>query len=102
MDAAAPLVRAGLLAAGRGRDLTLPGPPDGIERGPVCPLSGLRAGPDCPHQKLEHFAAGHAPGRACDWHRREGGRVVVRYPAEVQPWARRSAERGGRHLAARW
>jgi penicillin-binding protein 1C len=100
MDAAAPLVRAGLLAGSGGRHLTLPARPDGIASGLVCPLSGLRAGPDCPHQKLEHFAAGHAPGRTCDWHRREGDRVVVRYPVEAQPWARRHAERGGRHLSA--
>ncbi|HKE16757.1 MAG TPA: transglycosylase domain-containing protein, partial [Kofleriaceae bacterium] len=99
MDAAAPLVRAGLLAGGGGRDLTLPGPPDGIESGLVCPLSGLRAGPDCPHQKLERFAAGHAPRVPCDWHRREGGRVVVRYPREIEPWARRRAEQGGRQIA---
>ena len=100
MDAAAPLVRAGLLAASSGRDLTLPGPPDGIDRGLVCPLSGLRPGPDCPHQKLEHFATGHAPRGTCNWHHREGDRVVIRYPAEAQPWARRTAERGGRKVAA--
>jgi penicillin-binding protein 1C len=100
MDAAAPLVRAGLLAGAGGRDLTLPARPDGIESGSVCPLSGMRAGPDCPHQKLERFASGHAPGRTCDWHRRAGDSVVVRYPVEAQPWARRQAERGGRHLSA--
>jgi penicillin-binding protein 1C len=100
MDAAAPLVRAGLLAGGGGRDLTLPGAPAGVEHAEVCPLSGLRPGPDCPHRKREHFAAGRIPARPCDWHRSEGGRVTVRYPAEARPWARREAERGGRDLTA--
>ncbi|HWM84692.1 MAG TPA: transglycosylase domain-containing protein [Kofleriaceae bacterium] len=100
MDAAAPLVRAGLLAGGGGRDLTLPGRPDGIESGLVCPLSGLRPGSDCPHRKLEQFAAGRAPGRDCDWHRREGGRLVVHYPPEARAWAERQSHRGGRHLTA--
>jgi penicillin-binding protein 1C len=101
MDAAAPLVRAGLLAAAAGRDLTLPSPPPGVDTAEVCPLSGLRPGPDCPHRKLEHFARGHAPGRACDWHRREAGRLVVRFPPEAAAWAAREAARGGRQVAAR-
>jgi penicillin-binding protein 1C len=96
MDAAAPLVRAGLLAGSGGRDLTLPVAPPGVESALVCPLSGLPAGPDCPHQKLDHFAAGRVPNRPCDWHHREGEHLVVRYPPEVRPWARRQAERGGR------
>jgi penicillin-binding protein 1C len=99
MDAAAPLVRAGLLSAAAGRDLTLPAAPSGVASALVCPLSGLRAGPDCPHQKREHFAAGHIPGQTCNWHRREGDRVVIHVPAEASAWARRQATRGGRELA---
>jgi penicillin-binding protein 1C len=101
MDSAAPLVRAGLLAGAAGRDLTLPGAPDSIAQASVCPLSGLRPGPDCPHRKRESFAAGRVPTRSCDWHRREGDRVVVHYPAEAAAWAKRHAAQGGRELALR-
>jgi len=101
MDAAAPLVRAGLLAGSGGHDLHLPGPPPGVETALVCPLSGLPAGPDCPHQKLEYVASGRVPAHPCDWHHREDGHVMVRYPPEIRPWARRQAERGGRQVAAR-
>ena len=100
MQAAAPLVRAGLLIGSGGRDLTLPGPPGGVTTAVVCPLSGMPAGPDCPHRKREHFAAGRAPTRSCDWHRHEGGRAVVRYPVEARAWAAREASRGGREVAA--
>jgi hypothetical protein len=44
-------------------------------------------GPDCPH-KHELFAAGTRPTRICTWHRRACGRREVRYPAEVEGWAR--------------
>lgn len=97
MDASAPLVRAGLLAAAGGRDLTLPAAPDGVTTAYVCPLSGLRPGPSCPHQKLEHVAHGHEPTGTCDWHRAGG---AVRYPEIARAWARRHAEQGGRHLTA--
>ncbi len=98
MDASAPLVRAGLLAAAGGRDLTLPAPPPGaVTTRAVCPLSGLRPGPNCPHQKLEHFADGHEPTETCSWHQ-DGGEI--RYPEVARPWARRHAEQGGRHLTA--
>jgi penicillin-binding protein 1C len=98
MDAAAPIVRAGFLATGDRH--TLPSPPDGVTSAVVCPLSGRLAGPDCPHEKREHFATGGVPRARCDWHRREGGRVVVRYPVEVRPWAERQRRKGGQ-LAAR-
>lgn len=95
MQAAAPLVRAGLLAIGR--DLTLPEKPDEVTTATVCPVSGLRPGPDCPHQKLEHFARGHEPSETCSWHR-DGG--AIRYPEIARAWAERNAARGGRHLTA--
>jgi hypothetical protein len=44
-------------------------------------------GPDCPH-KHELFAAGTRPTRICTWHRRACGRGEVRYPPEVEGWAR--------------
>ena len=97
MDAAAPLVRAGLLAAAGGRDLTLPAAPETVTTVTVCPLSGLLAGPDCPHQKLEHVARGHEPRGTCDWHLAGG---EVRYPEVARAWARRRAEQGGRRITA--
>jgi len=48
----------------------------------ICALSGLRAGPRCPHQ-VEWFTPGTAPERECDWHRPSG--MVL--PAEYQEWA---------------
>ena len=48
----------------------------------ICALSGLRAGPRCPHQ-VEWFAPGTVPERECDWHQ-PGGLVL---PAEYQEWA---------------
>jgi len=83
MQAAAPLVRAGLLVAGQGRSLTLPPRPGGLTTAEVCPVSGMLAGAQCPHRKLDHFRRGTVPTHRCDWHRREGSRVVVRYPPEV-------------------
>ncbi len=96
MQSAAPLVRAGLLAVAGDGALTLPEPPPGITSAYVCPLSGMRVSPDCPHRKLEHFAGGHLPTRRCDWHHHDG---TVSYPAEVEEWAERQRERGARHLA---
>jgi penicillin-binding protein 1C len=95
MHASAPLVRAGLLAIGR--DLTLPARPDEVSTAYVCPVSGLRPGPDCPHQKLEHFARGHEPHETCSWHQ-PGGKL--HYPEIARAWAERAAERGGKNLTA--
>jgi penicillin-binding protein 1C len=97
MSSAAPLVRAGLLAYADGRMLTLPGPPDGIEEVDLCPLSGLRAGPNCPHRIREKVVAGRAPLKPCDWHGPDGR---VRWPSEAERWAEREATRGGRGLTA--
>ena len=99
MQSAAPLVRAGLLLAGDGHTLRLPPRPDDVDGGVVCALSGKRPSAHCPHRKHEHFARGHGPSEICDWHRREGARVVVEYPPEARDWAQRTRRRGGRHLA---
>jgi len=99
MQSAAPLVRAGLLLYAGGKPLTLPEPPSGITTAYVCPLSGELVSADCPHRKLEYFAVGHVPTEHCTWHRHEGDRLVIHYPPEVEPWAQRQRERGGRHLA---
>jgi penicillin-binding protein 1C len=97
MATAAPLVRDGFLAAARERPLTLPPRPAGVVTAEVCPLSGARPSPDCPHRKRDHFVAGTVPDHACDWHHAGG----VRYPPALAGWERRLRQRGGRHLAAR-
>ena len=98
MKSAAPLVRAGFLLAAEGYEPTLPGRPDGVEVGTVCPLSGMRTSAHCPFQKQEYYRAGKAPDKTCDWHRHDGGQVIVEYPARARDWARRHRERGGKHL----
>jgi penicillin-binding protein 1C len=103
MRSAAPLVRAGLLLASRGHDLTLPERPEGVEAGTVCALSGMAPSPDCPHHKRDYARRGRRGSqpdrqRTCDWHRRDNGHVVIDYPAELSAWARRRRQRGGRHL----
>ncbi|WP_428263158.1 transglycosylase domain-containing protein [Haliangium sp.] len=96
MTGAAPLVRAGLLLASGGRRLGLPAAPDDIERGEVCPLSGMRASDACPHRKQEVFRRGHGPRERCDWHLDPAQGGQVRYPARARDWAERTGARGGR------
>lgn len=47
-------------------------PGDRIVSAEICPLSGERPTPDCPHHRLDLFAAEYAPGpvRDCSIHRR--------------------------------
>ena len=98
MSGAAPLVRLGLLAAGKGGRLTLPRRPQGLVRQRVCPLSGMPASRHCPRRKVDYFLKGKVPSHECDWHQHEGGRVVVNYPTEIAAWAQRKRNAGGRHL----
>jgi penicillin-binding protein 1C len=98
MDAAAPLVRAGMMSAARGRALTLPRRPVGVVEASVCALSGELASEDCPHRKREFFRDGTVPTDTCDWHAREGDRVSVRYPSELASWAERTRHAGGREI----
>jgi penicillin-binding protein 1C len=86
MHTAAPLARAALLAASRGRDLHLATRPDGIARAEVCPISGELPGEHCPHRRLDWFREGTIPRETCDWHRAEG----IRYPGPLEGWARRN------------
>lgn len=89
MDAAAPLVRAGMLAVAGGRPLTLPGPPADIVDVDVCEISGMLAGEHCPRIH-EHAARGHAPAVPCTWHDASG---ITTYPARAAGWlARRKYE----------
>jgi penicillin-binding protein 1C len=88
MQGAAPLIRAAFVSlAARFGPPTAPERPASLERGEVCALSGLLPGPDCPH-KHELFAAGTRPHQACTWHRRACGRREVKYPPELEGWAR--------------
>ncbi len=87
MVGAAPLWRDAMLAAMDGRPRRAFARPDGIERRPVCTVSGRPRGPHCPHVRMEQLATAHvAP--PCDWHGPEG--------LAVPPSAfRRGAEAGG-------
>jgi len=98
MDAAAPLVRTGMMLGARGRKLTLPEQPEGIVAARVCPVSGKLVGHDCPHTKREFFAEGTVPDDHCDWHAHEDDHLAVHYPAEVSGWAYRKRHAGGRGI----
>jgi penicillin-binding protein 1C len=88
MDAAAPLVRAGMLAAAGGHRLTLPARPDGIDDVEVCADSGLAPGPHC-HHVHDYMAHGHAPLAPCDWHDALTGALT--YPvARAKGWLARA------------
>ena len=67
-----------------------PGSPPALETAEVCPLSGERRGPDCPHARAEVFPATGAsrpPSSTCRMHvslrvdRRNGLRAGARCPA---------------------
>lgn len=80
MEAAAPLVRAGLLLAAAGRPLTLPEPPPGLATREVCPVSGQARGVYCPGGMRELGRMGRAD-RPCERHMLDAeGRVTVRWP----------------------
>ncbi|MGE3527455.1 MAG: transglycosylase domain-containing protein, partial [Gemmatimonadales bacterium] len=85
VSGAGPLLhRAILVTAGRYPPGRLAGPAAaGATPVTVCRLSGLRAGPRCPHQ-VEWFLPGTAPAAECDWHSSAGS---VRLPVEYAEWA---------------
>jgi penicillin-binding protein 1C len=87
---AGPLLhRAVLATAARYAPGTLPTPAaSGATQVVICRVSGLLAGPECPHA-TEWFARGTAPTAVCDWHRE--GRVFL--PAEYAEWEQQSAGR---------
>jgi penicillin-binding protein 1C len=63
--------------------------PAGLVEGEVCPLSGLRPGPHCPHRRHDQFLAGTVPTETCDWHREDG---TIAWPDELYGWARRTGQ----------
>jgi len=93
VSGAAPIFRDVMLAAQRRASGGLPAPeqdwlrvPDGLERRPVCALSGLEAASACPRTHSEWLPVeGRRP--ACSWHREAGGRRFVQWPAEYRAWA---------------
>jgi penicillin-binding protein 1C len=96
MDSAAPLVRAGMLLAANGRELSLPTAPETIRTEHVCADSGMPATALCPHQKLEYVSSDRAPRAPCTWHQHdESGRIVMTVPDIAKPWAERVKKRGG-------
>jgi penicillin-binding protein 1C len=62
--------------------------PRGYTTASVCPLSGKKAGPDCPDAKVEVFAPGTEPVEKCPYHvrlridRRNGLRAGLSCPAK--------------------
>ena len=65
MSGAAPLAKDALLIASKGKMLSLPPMPAGVDVAAICPLSGKRVSADCPHQKREYFLKGLVPGEVC-------------------------------------
>jgi penicillin-binding protein 1C len=89
---AGPIFHAVMLSAAKrahggrlpiGDDAPIVNPPAGIERAPICALSGLRPSTSCPNLTSE-WVASDAPVRFCSWHH-DG---YVDWPAEYQGWAR--------------
>ncbi|MBX3161682.1 MAG: transglycosylase domain-containing protein [Deltaproteobacteria bacterium] len=89
MDAAAPLVRAAMLALANGHRLTLPPRPDTVGEIEVCAVSGGVPGEGCP--RVHDYAAhGHGPTETCAWHDRAGH---LTYPARAKGWLARARAR---------
>jgi penicillin-binding protein 1C len=59
--------------------------PEGFVRQEVCALSGMAPTAACFSRVSEYVRRGSEPP-ACTWHRLEGGRPTVSYPAEYQSW----------------
>lgn len=65
---AAPLFRDVMLAAMRERPPAAPEPPLALTQLEICPLSGQRPGPHCPHRVRERFAVERVPTGSCTLH----------------------------------
>ncbi len=64
---AAPLWAEVMILASKSHH-ALPGPPAGLERREICPLSGKLISPHCPLSAEEVFLAGTAPSDPCTFH----------------------------------
>lgn len=67
---AAPLFRDVMLELHPDFATAPPAVPPGLLQAPICPVSGLRPGADCPGSTLEWFISGSEPRSACQVHRR--------------------------------
>lgn len=89
LQGATPLMRSIYTAiASRYGDPSAPARPQSLVSAQVCPLSGKRPGPNCPHHKAELFVAGSVPEETCDWHQRVCGQPHVEFPKALAPWTR--------------
>jgi 1A family penicillin-binding protein len=107
VSGAAPIWHDFVEAALRGEPAAEFRRPEGLVDVEVCALSGLLAGPDCPHRVTELFIEGTEPAETCTMHRRVAldratglratadtppERIVERLytilPPEAQAWAR--------------
>ncbi len=89
---AGPIFHAVMLAAMKGKpatDAPIVEPPPGLERAPVCALSGLRPSMSCPNVETE-WVAGDAPVEFCSWHHDDW----IDWPSEYRDWARSEARNG--------
>jgi penicillin-binding protein 1C len=99
---AGPIFHSVMLAAMKGKtssDVPIVEPPPGLERAPVCALSGLRPSTSCPNVETE-WVASDAPVEFCSWHH-DGW---VDWPSEYRDWARveaRATIAGPAHPTAR-
>jgi penicillin-binding protein 1C len=105
VSGAGPLFHAVMQSAAR-RLPALPAAEESAVTLAICPLSGLRAGPHCPHAIQERYRTRAVPARSCEWHaerwvdaagelsgpRCAGAerRVFEIYPAEYRAWAEQS------------
>jgi len=82
VSGAAPIWRDFMQAALKGRPVTQFPRPEGLAEVEICALSGLRAGPHCPHRHKELFIAGTEPQEECDWHHAFGIDRATGLPAD--------------------
>lgn len=65
--------------------------PDSYKKLPVCALSGMKSGPDCPSTKMEYVEwktdKAEENFKTCTWHYRQNGITRIRYPSAFQHWA---------------
>jgi membrane peptidoglycan carboxypeptidase len=69
ISGAAPMWHDFMQAALKGKPIRQFVRPDSLVKVEICSLSGLCAGPHCPHRRQELFIAGTEPQEECDWHR---------------------------------
>ncbi len=103
---AGPLFHDVMVAAMRKRAPEPLPPLEGFVEVEICPLSGERATPDCPHKTHEHFAPTSVPHATCSMHERVAiapsglragpacdgarSRVFERYAARYRSWAKKA------------